>query len=107
MRTRVSWALCMLVAALLVGGCKQKEQGAPEAEQTVTIKLGHVGHDHHTALYVALDRASDYRERAGIDVKAVEDRKFYQFLRHDEKIADVRSSGLVAGRRCPRRSRRA
>jgi NitT/TauT family transport system substrate-binding protein len=101
MRKHVFWALCLLTVVLLPSGCKQKEQGAPEAEQAVTIKLGHVGHDHHSALYVAFDNAADYLPRTGIDVKVVADRKLYQLWRGDKKVADVEVVKVGGGSEMP------
>ncbi len=101
MRQRIFGIICVLALALLPAGCKQDDQPAPEAERAVTVKLGHVGHDHHTALYVALDDASDYAEHTGIDVRTVEDRKFYQLSEQDEKIADVEVVKVGGGSQMP------
>jgi NitT/TauT family transport system substrate-binding protein len=101
MNRRTFWGICVLLSVSLVSGCKQDDQGNPESEQAVTIKLGHVGHDHHTALYVALDYASDYRGRTGVDVRTVEDRKFYELARHDKKIADVEIVKVGGGSQMP------
>jgi len=53
------------------------------------LKIGHVGHDHHTALFVAMDNASEYARQSGIYVKVIEDRKFYELLDRGRKIADL------------------
>ena len=56
----------LLIFAVFLPGCKQKEDAQGQLE-TVTIKLGHVGHDHHAALFVALDNASEYAKESQID----------------------------------------
>ena len=77
-----------LICTAFLTGCKQKEESeAPDA--AVTLKVGHVGHDHHTALFVALDNASEFAKQSGIDVKVVEDRKFYELLDRGRKVADL------------------
>ncbi|MBN1362793.1 MAG: ABC transporter substrate-binding protein [Sedimentisphaerales bacterium] len=101
MNKRTFSIICILVAALLSTGCKQEDQGTPEAQQPVSIKLGHVGHDHHSALYVALDNAADYLPRTGIDVKTVEDRKLYQLWRGNKKVADVEVVKVGGGSEMP------
>jgi len=84
---------------LVLSGCGPREEGA--AAEPVTIKVGHVGHDHHIALYVALDRAGDYRARTGIDVNAVEDRKFYRLSDGNKRIAEVEIVKVGGGSEMP------
>jgi NitT/TauT family transport system substrate-binding protein len=76
----------ILVCTLFLTDCKQKSKG-PSAP--LSLKVGHVGHDHHTALFVALDNASEFAKQSGIDVKVVEDRKFYGLLDQGKKVADL------------------
>jgi NitT/TauT family transport system substrate-binding protein len=95
--------ILVLVAAAAVGlvlsGCGPGEEGA--SDEPVTIKVGHVGHDHHAALYVALDRAGDYRASTGIDVNAVEDRKFYRLAEGNKRIAEVEIVKVGGGSEMP------
>ena len=83
------WILtAVLIGTVFLTGCKQKEE--PETlSESVTLKVGHVGHDHHTALFVALDHASEFARQSGIDVKVVEDRKFYELLDRGKKVAEL------------------
>ncbi len=83
------WILtAVLIGTVFLTGCKQKEE--PETlSESVTLKVGHVGHDHHTALFVALDHASEFARQSGIDVKVVEDRKFYELLDRGRKVAEL------------------
>jgi len=78
----------VLICTVFLTGCKQKEE-AETPGSAVSLKVGHVGHDHHTALFVALDNASEFAGQSGIDVKVVEDRKFYELLDRGKKVADL------------------
>jgi len=88
------------ICAVFLTGCKRTNQpetpGAP-----VSLKVGHVGHDHHTALFVALDNASEYAEQAGIDVKVVEDRKLYELFDRGRKVADIEVVKVGGGSKMP------
>ena len=53
------------------------------------LTVGHVGHDHQTALYVALDNRDLARNRCGIDIRVVKDRQRYEIYRGGGKIADL------------------
>jgi NitT/TauT family transport system substrate-binding protein len=90
----------VLTCTAFLASCGQKEDtealGAP-----TRLKVGHVGHDHHTALFVALDNASEYAEQAGIDAKVVEDRKFYELFDQSEKIADLEIVKVGGGSKMP------
>ena len=86
---RIKLILTMvLVCIVSLIGCKQKDESEAPAT-VVTLKVGHVGHDHHTALFVALDNATEFAGQSGIDVKVVEDRKFYELLDQGRKVADI------------------
>ncbi|MBN2316378.1 MAG: ABC transporter substrate-binding protein [Sedimentisphaerales bacterium] len=86
---KIMWRLtAVLIGTVFLTGCKQKEEAETPAAP-VTLKVGHVGHDHHTALFVALDNASEFAKQSGIDVKVIEDRKFYELLDQGKKVADL------------------
>ena len=80
--------IAVLLCTVSLTGCKQKEETEPSAAPA-SLKVGHVGHDHHTALFVALDNAAEFAKQSGIDVKVVEDRKFYELLDRGKKVADL------------------
>ncbi len=79
----------LLLALVVLPGCKQKEQSQTKSAEPTAIRIGHVGHDHQTALYVALDNASEYTKQSGISVTIVVDRKFYELFDNGKKIADI------------------
>ena len=91
---------CLFIIAVFLSGCKQKDDTRALPEP-VTIKLGHVGHDHHTALFVALDNASEYAEESKVGVKVIEDRKFYELYDESRKVADVEIVKVGGGSKMP------
>ncbi len=99
MRRLVFELTTVVTVALVLNGCGRK--GEEPSGEPMTITLGHVGHDHHTALYVALDCAGDYARKTGIDVNVVEDRKLYRLSEGDKKIADVEIVKVGGGSEMP------
>lgn len=80
--------MVILICMVFLTSCKQKQE-AETPSAPVSLKVGHVGHDHHTALFVALDNASELAKQSGIDVKVVEDRKFYELLDQGRKVVEL------------------
>lgn len=97
--------LCLFVAVLgfaaLLQGCRQKDESSPGAAAPVTIRVGHVGHDHHIALFVAFENAAQYARQSGISVETVEDQKLYELFDRGEKIADVEVVKVGGGSKMP------
>ena len=67
----------------------------------VTIRLGHVGHDHQLALFVAVDNAKRFAAATGISLRAVRDREFYELFDGDRKLADVEIVLVGGGSKMP------
>ena len=90
----------LLILTIFLASCKQKDEtGRPIG--TISLKIGHVGHDHHTALFVALDNASEYASQSGISVKVIEDRKFYELFDQNKKVADLEIMKVGGASRMP------
>ena len=51
--------IALLICTVFLTSCKQKDETGKPTE-TTSLKIGHVGHDHHSALFVALDNASEF-----------------------------------------------
>ena len=92
--------LLVLVVAVLPG-CRQRDEGRDDSDESVTIRLGHVGHDHHTALYVAMDQAHEYAAASGIGVKVLEDQKFYELTEQGRKVAELQIVIVGGGSQMP------
>ena len=103
MRRQLILLAGVLLLALLPG-CKQQDQDAETPAgpaEVVTLKVGHVGHDHHTALFVALDNAVDYASATGIEVDVIEDQKFYTLTQKGRKIATLEIVKVGGGSKMP------
>ncbi len=88
MKNTLSLIAALLVAVVLFTGCKEKTSNETFPEPT-TLSIGHVGHDHHIALFVALDNASEYTKDSGININTLEDRNRYELLDKSDKIANI------------------
>lgn len=93
----------LLVLLLAATGCRKAPLEPDEIDkqvEPVTLKVGHVGHDHHLALFVACDYA-DELTAGGISLKKVEDQKFYELLDDGQKIADIEIIKVGGGSKMP------
>ncbi len=89
-----------LILLLTLPGCSRDD--SPEGQsKPVTIRLGHVGHDHHLALFVAADNADKYHNQTQITLKLVEDRKLYELFEAGQKLADIEIVKVGGGSRMP------
>ena len=91
----------LLVMLPLYLGCGKQDESST-APAPVTLKVGHVGHDHHLALFVAIDNVEQYAGRSGISLKTIEDRKYYELTDRGRKVADLEIVTVGAAPRCPR-----
>ncbi len=91
----------LLLIFLFLSGCKQKEAEPLETPAPVTITVGHVGHDHHTALFVALDNAGQFASQSGISIKTIEEFKLYELYDQKRKVADIQIVKVGGGSKMP------
>ncbi|HEC78047.1 MAG TPA: ABC transporter substrate-binding protein [candidate division WOR-3 bacterium] len=60
------------------------------AQQEVPVlKVGYVGHDHQSALYVAALEHARTKKDCGVYLKEVEAKKHYELIKNNKKIADI------------------
>ena len=76
-------AAFLTVCALLTGG------PVAQAAEVPTIVLGHVGHDHQIALYVAADAGKALEERYGVSLSPLKDREVYELFDGGKKVAQL------------------
>ena len=60
-----------------------------------------MGHDHHLALFVALDNAQDYATETGLSLNVIEDRKFYELTDDGRVVAIVQIVKVGGGSKMP------
>ena len=102
MRRTTIWTTAVMSTALLFAGCGERVGGVKNvAMKPVDVKIGHVGHDHQIALFVAADNADSFATVSGIALKMVKDRKLYEVFDGDRKLADVEIVLVGGGSKMP------
>ena len=101
MKRKLTLAILLVAASIFLYGCKQKNEQLQKQTQTTSIKIGHVGHDHHIALFVALDNIGQYHKDSGINLRVLKDRKFYEMYDKGQKIADIEIVKVGGGSKMP------
>jgi len=102
MKKNIIRKLAGVAVALLLAGCGAPERSAIDnSTGPVNVKIGHVGHDHQIALFVAADNAERFAEETGVRLKAIEDKKFYELFADGSKLADVEIVLVGGGSKMP------
>jgi NitT/TauT family transport system substrate-binding protein len=91
-----------LVAGLLVIALVLAAGSAPAgAAEVPALTLGHVGHDHQIAVYVAADEGQALEERYGVYLKPLKDREVYDLVDGGRIVARVRMIRVGGGSGMP------
>jgi NitT/TauT family transport system substrate-binding protein len=91
---------CAALAAALLAGCGGNETGtAPAGPPRLTV--GHVGHDHQIALYVAALAPEKLRARGGIWMREKKAREVYDLMDGDTPIAELHLVKVGGGSQMP------
>lgn len=105
---KLSSLLVVLSLFLLIfSGCEKKDEQATTGtkksvpKEIPTLKIGYVGHDHQSALYVAAESAEKTKKDCGIYLKEVEHKKFYDLMKDNQKIANVELIKAGGGSKMP------
>lgn len=101
MKNTIFLFVSLSAAPVFLTGCDREDDSRMQSAAPTTIKIGHVGHDHHIALFVALDNIYQYAKQTRIDVKVVRDRKFYELFDREKKLADVEIVKVGGGSKMP------
>ena len=101
-RTRITTTVIMLagVVAAALAGC-QGEMPAETETETPMLTLGHVGHDHHLALYVAALEGERFRNDYGIYLKEVKAKEVYDLVDGGRTLARLNFIRVGGGSRMP------
>lgn len=65
------------------------------------LKVGHVGHDHHTALYVAALNGDMFKKDYGLYLKEVRSKQLYQLYDGDELVCELELFKAGGGSKMP------
>lgn len=95
----------MRSAAWLAGACALALlagfPGVTAGEELPTLSVGHVGHDHQLALYVAADAGPALEERYGVGLRPLKDREVYELVDGGRPVAQVRLLKVGGGSGMP------
>ncbi|MGB2824790.1 MAG: ABC transporter substrate-binding protein [Phycisphaerae bacterium] len=94
--------LAVWIVSLTVGGCSDR-QGAPKDTPAppAMLTVGHVGHDHQLALYVAALEGERFRKDWGIYLKEIKPREVYDIIEDGKALARLRLLKVGGGSRMP------
>lgn len=93
-------AVCIVSSALV--GCADEQKAPTKASAPpVSLKVGHVGHDHHLALYVAALEGERFKKNHGIYLKEVKSREVYDLIENGKTHARLRLLKVGGGSRMP------
>ncbi len=97
------YLILTVTAVLLLGfGCgKRVDTETSGRSKPVNIKIGHVGHDHQIALFVAADNSERFAKTTGISLKVVRDKALYELFDGKRKLADVEIIRVGGGSKMP------
>ncbi|MBD3267033.1 hypothetical protein GF373_10225, partial [bacterium] len=98
MKCITNLALCVCMALLV--SCGRQEPSEPQ-ENLPLLKVGHVGHDHQLALYVAALEGSQLESKRSVFLKEVKKREIYDLIDHGKPIARLRLIKVGGGSRMP------
>ncbi len=72
-----------------------------EPVEVPVLKVGHVGHDHHTALYVAALNGDKFRNEFGLYLKEVREKELYEMWDGDKIICELELYKAGGGSKMP------
>lgn len=88
----------LVLLLLFCAGCGGNQEAGQDA---VLLKVGHVGHDHHSALFVALDAFQAPSDKCKVHVKPVKDKERYTLFDGERKLADLEVVKVGGGSKMP------
>jgi NitT/TauT family transport system substrate-binding protein len=93
--------LTLLLAALIaICGCGPADTPSEQAE-VPNLTIGHVGHDHQIALYIAALEGDKLAEKYGVSLKMVKDREIYDLIEKGKTVARLKLVKVGGGSKMP------
>lgn len=87
--------ITILIALMLLSTPCASSQGLP------SITVGHVGHDHQIALYVAAEAGRSLEKQYGVYLKKLKDQEAYVLYDNGKPVANVRMVRVGGGSKMP------
>ncbi len=75
--------------------------GVAIGDDTPVLKVGHVGHDHHTALYVAALNGDLFKKEYGIYLKEIRPKNLYELYDGDSLVCEIELYKAGGGSKMP------
>lgn len=99
-RVRITTAALVLAgaAAAVLIGCRGEP---PDTTDAPSIRLGHVGHDHQLALYVAALEGERFKKDFGLYLKEVKAKEVYDLVDGEKAVARLNFIRVGGGARMP------
>jgi NitT/TauT family transport system substrate-binding protein len=89
----------LLVLVVMLFGCGREDTGSPEGLPVLTV--GHVGHDHQIALYIAALKGRTFVERYGVGLVPRRDGEVYDLVEEGRTLATLRLMKVGGGSKMP------
>jgi NitT/TauT family transport system substrate-binding protein len=93
--------LCLF--CLLAGACSQRDHAAEQSRQADVpmLTVGHVGHDHQIALYIAALQGERFIEQYGTGLRPVRQGEIYDLIDDGQTLARLRLVKVGGGSKMP------
>lgn len=99
--------LCVVFLIISFSGCGEQPEPVDEIgtepgeeidiySETSVIRIGYVGHDHHSAVYISALRGEEMKEEYGIYLEPLREGELYALIENREKVTEIefiRASG--------------
>jgi NitT/TauT family transport system substrate-binding protein len=94
-------AIILSVALIAACGCTGEKEQNGSADKVPQIKLGHVGQDHHAALYFMAENPEMFKKDIGIYLKEMKFRVMYELIENGRTLARIETIKVKGGSGMP------
>ncbi len=95
------WLFAFLAAVLATPGCRDQSTTSKSNSVPATIKVGHAGHDHQLALYVAALEGERFRQRGCPYLREVKQFEIYDLVEGEKVLARLQFIKMGGGSNIP------
>lgn len=91
----------LLAGFCFLAACGRAPESGTEDRELPSLTIGHVGHDHHLALFVAADHGAEFAKESGVELRMQQDQKLYGLFVDGAKVAEVEIVRVGGGSKMP------